>query len=93
MKHTVIVLSLIVFFGCNNSTLHNKIETGIANDWTMLGFVKADSINPILEPSSYQIFNCPLSKEEVRWEEKNVLNPSAVVKDGKVYLIYRTQDN
>ena len=27
------------------------------------------------------------------WEEKNVLNPSAIVKDGKVYLIYRAQDS
>ncbi len=61
--------------------------------WPLLGFVKADSINPILEPSDDQLFFCPLNKSEVKWEERNVLNPSAVVKDDKVYMIYRAQDN
>ncbi len=58
----------------------------------MSGFVKADSINPILQPSSGQTFLCPVSKKTVKWEERNVLNPAAVVRDGKVYLIYRAQD-
>jgi predicted GH43/DUF377 family glycosyl hydrolase len=58
----------------------------------MLDFVKADSINPVLKPSFSQVFYCPVSKMEVRWELRNVLNPSAIVKDNKVYLIYRAQD-
>jgi beta-1,2-mannosidase len=62
-------------------------------DWALLDFIKADSINPVLKPSSDQIFFSALNRKEIRWEEKNVLNPSAVVKDGKVYLIYRAQDS
>ncbi len=58
----------------------------------MLDFVKVDSLNPILRPTVNQEFDCPVSKTKVQWEERNVLNPSAVVKDGKVYLIYRAQD-
>lgn len=58
----------------------------------MLHFVKVDSINPILEPQLNQVFQSPISDKMVRWEERNVLNPSAIVKDGKVYLIYRAQD-
>ncbi len=92
MKHASIVLTLLVLLGCNVSTLNQNSETEISRDWAMLDFVKPDSINPILEPSSDQIFFCPLSKKEVRWEERNVLNPSAIVKDDKVYLIYRAQD-
>jgi predicted GH43/DUF377 family glycosyl hydrolase len=61
-------------------------------DWTLTGFVKVDSLNPILQPDSSQQFVCPVSKQTVQWEERNVLNPSAVVKDGKVYLLYRAQD-
>ena len=61
--------------------------------WALLNFVKVDSINPILSPDKKQTFLCPVSKKEVQWEERNVLNPSAIVKDGKVYLIYRAQDN
>lgn len=58
----------------------------------MLHFVKVDSINPILEPQLNQVFQSPISDKMVRWEERNVLNPSAIIKDGKVYLIYRAQD-
>lgn len=92
MKHAIIVLTLLVLSGCNIGTIQDKSETEITKDWAMLDFVKADSINPILEPSINQIFFCPLTKKDVRWEERNVLNPSAIVKDGKVYLIYRAQD-
>ena len=43
-------------------------------------------------PHRDKSFFCPLNEKEVRWEESNVLNPSAIVKDGKVWLIYRAQD-
>src|SRR5688572_6129131 len=61
-------------------------------DWPLLNFEKVDSLNPILQPSNSQTFNCPVSKSTVLWEEKNVLNPSAIVRQGKVYLVYRAQD-
>lgn len=61
--------------------------------WTLVDFIKTDSINPILSPNAKQTFNCPVSKSFVNWEERNVLNPSAIVKDNKIYLIYRAQDN
>lgn len=63
-----------------------------ADAWAMSGFVKVDSLNPILQPSPDQVFEGPVAKSTVYWEERNVLNPSAVVRDGKVYLIYRAQD-
>ena len=61
--------------------------------WALIDFVKVDSINPILSPDIKQSFSCPVSNKTVNWEERNVLNPSAIVKDNKVYLIYRAQDN
>jgi predicted GH43/DUF377 family glycosyl hydrolase len=93
MKLKIIILFFLILSGCLHIHPKDKSETGFANDWALLDFVKADSINPILRPSSGQVFFCPLNKREIRWEEKNVLNPSAVVKDGKVYLIYRAQDS
>lgn len=93
MKLKIFTLSLLILLGCNTGIQINKTGTEITREWALLGFVKADSINPILNPSSDQVFFCPLNKKEIRWEEKNVLNPSAVVKDGKVYMIYRAQDS
>ena len=59
----------------------------------MLGpFQKQDSINPILSPLTTTTFACPVQGTDVRWEGKYVFNPAAVVKDGKVYLLYRAED-
>lgn len=89
------MLSLLLLVGCDKSNPPQKTEKVVienATDWAMLDFVKVDSINPILQPSANQTFACPIGNKEVKWEERNVLNPSAVVRDGKVYLIYRAQD-
>lgn len=87
MKYIYLILLSFSFTNCKQ-TRENQAKT----DWAMLNFVKVDSLNPILQPSLSQNFNCPISKKTILWEERNVLNPSAVVKDGKVYLIYRAQD-
>jgi len=93
MELKIITLFLLIFSGCNSSPEPDKLNDKKVNEWVMSGYVKVDSINPILTPSSDQIFLCPVSKKEVNWEERNVLNPSAIIKDGKVYMIYRPQDN
>ncbi|MFO7620623.1 MAG: glycoside hydrolase family 130 protein [Bacteroidales bacterium] len=83
----------LILTGCFNGIPKEESAAEKLKDWALTGFIKADSINPILSPSPDQVFECPVSRKEVRWEERNVLNPSAVVKDGKVWLIYRAQDN
>ncbi|PHN01458.1 glycoside hydrolase family 130 protein [Flavilitoribacter nigricans] len=60
--------------------------------WAFSNFVKVDSINPIMQPDTSVGFAAPLRGATVNWEARNVLNPTAVVKDGKVYMLYRAQD-
>ena len=64
-----------------------------ATTWEFGPFKKVTDANPILRPSSDYSFLDPISSETRYFEEKNVLNPSAVVKDGLVHLIYRAQDS
>ncbi|MCU0960792.1 MAG: serine hydrolase [Pirellulaceae bacterium] len=59
-------------------------------DWPMGPFVKHPQ--PVLLPRAESTFDCPVLGKEVRWEEQNVYNPAAVVRDGKVYLFYRADD-
>lgn len=90
--NNAIVLLVILCIGC---TKNSQVSIGDQNQeksWAMLDFVKVDSINPILEPSPDQLFTNPINNETTKWEERNVLNPSAVVRNGKVYMIYRAQD-
>lgn len=89
---TVIILFLIILQGCGTGPKIDRSEPVTDEEWTLGPFEKADSINPILMPSAEQSFFCPVAGKEVRWEARNVLNPSAVVKEGKVWLIYRAQD-
>mmetsp|Transcript_5108 Transcript_5108/g.7820 ORF Transcript_5108/g.7820 Transcript_5108/m.7820 type:complete len:536 (+) Transcript_5108:68-1675(+) len=59
--------------------------------WQMK-FTKLTSVNPILVPNSSTSFTCPVIEREVKWEEKDVFNPAAVVKDNRIYLLYRAED-
>ena len=55
--------------------------------WEMGPFVKQPE--PVLRPNPASVFKCPIMGKQVRWEEMNTYNPAAVVKDGKIYLLYR----
>ena len=92
MKNTAIALLALLISGCSGAPKVAPAEE-TSGKWALTGFEKADSINPVLSPSADQLFTCPISGKQVRWEERNVLNPTAVVKDGKVWLVYRAQDN
>lgn len=59
--------------------------------WMIAPFVKADAANPCLYPLA-TVFNDPILKHTIAWEEKDVFNPAAVVRNNKVYLLYRAQD-
>jgi beta-1,2-mannosidase len=62
------------------------------NTWTLTPFIKQDAVNPVLLPLPHSIFDCPISKKKINWEAKDVYNPAAVVRNGKVYLLYRAED-
>ncbi|HMM02587.1 MULTISPECIES: glycoside hydrolase family 130 protein [unclassified Dysgonomonas] len=62
-------------------------------DWAFGGFVRPDGVNPLIEPDPATKFFCPMQKDSVGWEESDTFNPAAVVKDGKIYVLYRAEDN
>lgn len=67
-------------------------QTFDSTDWALFPFVKLDSVNPILTANTNSVFNCPISKHFVNWEAKVVYNPSAIVRNNKIYLVYRAED-
>ena len=60
--------------------------------WMLGPFVKQNDINPILAAKANSTFFCPVRRETVFWERKDVFNPATVVRNGKVYMIYRAED-
>lgn len=63
------------------------------NDWALLPFVKQNEVNPILKPKTDTTYKEPLTGNLVHWESGHIYNPTAIVKDDEVYLIYRAQSN
>jgi beta-1,2-mannosidase len=64
-----------------------------ADSWMLGPFSKIHEANPCLLPEPATTFNCPVRRETVRWEVKDVFNPAAVVRNGQVYLLYRAEDS
>lgn len=60
--------------------------------WMIGPFFKNDDRNPVLEADSTTEFVCPVRKKLLRWEEKDVFNPAAIVVGNRVYLFYRAED-
>ena len=90
MKLLTPLLFLIVV-ACNNNNINEKIKTDKA--WALLPFSKTDSVNPVLLPGSVLAFKCPVRNDTVRWEEKDVFNPAALVRHDTVFLLYRAEDS
>ncbi len=51
------------------------------------------SDQPVIMPQKDAVFNDPVSGKPVHWEALHTFNPAAVVRDGKVYVIYRAEDD
>jgi beta-1,2-mannosidase len=59
--------------------------------WQLGPFHKQDAANPCLTPRQKTRFTCPFHGP-VDWEAKDVFNPAAVVREGRLYLLYRAED-
>ena len=85
--HFILAITIGFIFSCNQKSLQDATIV----DWQIGPFVKVDSINPILGPLETKWY-CPMRKDSVKWEGKDIFNPCTVVKDGKVYMLYRAED-
>lgn len=65
---------------------------GQARPWMFGPFVKPALVNPVISPTPGSTFLSPMTDSIVRWEELATFNPAAVVKDGRVYVLYRAED-
>ena len=91
MKLFQLFLSLLLIQACTQQPIAQDSALP-EDDWAFSHFEKVDSLNPILSPSAGLSFTDPITKNQIKWEERNVLNPTAVVRDGQVFLMYRAQD-
>ncbi|HEV8284811.1 MAG TPA: glycoside hydrolase family 130 protein [Chitinophagaceae bacterium] len=96
MRFIFFIALFIASISCNDRSQKAKVENNSDShqdeSWALLPFVKADEVNPILVPDSTTEFFCPVRKEKLKWEEKDVFNPAAIVRHDTVFLLYRAED-
>jgi predicted GH43/DUF377 family glycosyl hydrolase len=88
MKYSAIFSFIILLAACKPKT-----NNGSNKDWTLTPFTKDDEVNPVLMPDTNSAFICPVRNAAVQWEEKDVFNPAAVVRNDTVFLLYRAEDS
>lgn len=63
-----------------------------STDWKLGPFSRiADE--PVIRPDPAAVFDCPMRKRPVHWMAAHTFNPASVVKDGKMVVLFRAEDN
>jgi predicted GH43/DUF377 family glycosyl hydrolase len=82
-RTTFLFLFTILLSGCSNHP---------SEKWDFRSFYKPAE-NPVLKADSTFIFIDPVKNDTVRWQKADVFNPASIVRDNKIYLLYRSEDN
>ena len=62
-------------------------ESWVIGPWTRA------SQTPVIQPRPESVFVDSVSGKPVHWEALHTFNPAAVVRNGKIYVLYRAEDN
>lgn len=65
---------------------------GASSNWQLGPFVRPSHAQPIIRPSG-DLFHFPGTDAPQEWESGNTFNPAAAVRDGKVILLYRAEND
>ena len=92
-KLAIYLFCMMAFAGCSGqkqTATGQKEQTD--KQWVLGPFVRPEGVNPVISPRM-TTFQCPMRKQLVKWEESDTFNPAATVKDGKIIVLYRAEDN
>ncbi|MEO5908750.1 MAG: glycoside hydrolase family 130 protein [Ginsengibacter sp.] len=89
MKLYISSFLIFLFFSLSS----NAQSANTLPSWAFGGFVRPQNINPIISPDSAAIFLDPMTRKMNTWESDNTFNPAASIKEGKIIVLYRAEDN
>jgi beta-1,2-mannosidase len=61
--------------------------------WMLGPFSRPEDAQPVIMARPESVFTDPILNKPVHWEALHTFNPAAVVRDGKVYVLYRAEDD
>lgn len=60
--------------------------------WSFGPFIRPARVNPVISPDTSSRFYDPMRQANTDWESNDTFNPAAVVKDRKIFVLYRAED-
>ncbi|MCK5067531.1 MAG: hypothetical protein KAR16_08835 [Bacteroidales bacterium] len=87
MRKQILFLAIWIIAGCSPAA-----NTGIEAGGAFMNLTKPAE-NPILSADSSYTFFCPVQNRTVQWQKADVFNPAAIVKDNKIHMLFRAEDN
>jgi predicted GH43/DUF377 family glycosyl hydrolase len=69
----------------------NTTET--KGGWLLGPFARPENAQPIITARPESTFTDPILGKPVHWEALHTFNPAAIVRDGKVMMLYRAEDD
>ena len=94
-KGPIIQLGEFDLLGADGKSLVSAVQAGgpvVLPDWAFGPFMRPEGVNPVIRPRPTSFF-CPMRKRDLKWEESDTFNPAAAIKDGKIVVLYRAEDN
>jgi predicted GH43/DUF377 family glycosyl hydrolase/lysophospholipase L1-like esterase len=64
-----------------------------AQSWVIGPFTRPASGNPVITPRPQSVFEDPNLHAPAHWEALHAFNPAAIVRDNKVFVLYRAEDD
>lgn len=90
-KFTFLFSGFLLLLFINNSIAQAQAVNKLP-DWAFGGFERPAGVNPIITPRSDTKFLDPMSGKLSGWEANYTFNPAAAVKNGKIVVLYRSED-
>lgn len=63
------------------------------SSWQIGPFTRPATGNPVIAPNPASVFPDPIRKVSVHWESLHTFNPAAIVRNGKIDVLYRAEDD
>jgi len=81
-------LGVIALLLGGSSALHAQKDAS----WVIGPWARASDA-PVITPKKDSVFRDPVTGAQTHWEALHTFNPAAIVRNGKVYVLYRAEDD
>ena len=83
LKHVIAAAAL-----CAAALFANQVA-----NWQIGPFERPPDAAPVIAPNKDSVFRNPIDGKQVRWEALHTFNPAAIARNGKIYVLYRAEDD